>query len=524
MTKVEIKQQKIVNKERKRIYRELSRQDLINRRNAKIAPQNAFISLININKIYDNYVQAVFDFNLNVKEREFLVLVGPSGCGKSTILRIIAGLESITYGDLFINGSYVNDVSAQSRNIAMVFQSYALYPHLNVYENIAFGLRMRHQSKEQINEAVHRVARSLDLEEYLDRKPAKLSGGQRQRVALGRAIVRESKLFLMDEPLSNLDAKLRVQMRNEIVKIHREIKATTIYVTHDQTEAMTMATRIVVMNKGLIQQIGTPSEIYNMPSNKFVAGFIGSPAMNIFKIPYTKGILHYSDDYNFKLTSKDKKTYETFYQNELKNIQKRAMQLETEINASREYAQNITNHRLENKSRVARQKAINKEVFKSFVNELDKGDPDLKKKMKQKKLELQYNVEIIKNDFLTQNEKATEAHLNYLHLNLNKIIDIEKSLSKMIINSGEEVWFGIRPEDIEVLTSKDEQSKNIIQTTINSVELLGREYFLYFNVGNNEYIAKVPATKEYNNGETIYVRFNEERFHLFDIITEKRIK
>ena len=216
MTKVEIKQQKIVNKERKRIYRELSRQDLINRRNAKIAPQIAFISLININKIYDNYVQAVFDFNLNVKEREFLVLVGPSGCGKSTILRIIAGLESITYGDLFINGSYVNDVSAQSRNIAMVFQSYALYPHLNVYENIAFGLRMRRQSKEQINEAVHRVARSLDLEEYLDRKPAKLSGGQRQRVALGRAIVRESKLFLMDEPLSNLDAKLRVQMRNEI--------------------------------------------------------------------------------------------------------------------------------------------------------------------------------------------------------------------------------------------------------------------------------------------------------------------
>ena len=249
----------------------------------------ANLLLKNINKIYDHQVQAVFDFNLEIKDQEFIVFVGPSGCGKSTTLRMIAGLEDISSGELFIDGQKMNDVAPKDREIAMVFQSYALYPFMSVYENMAFGLKIRKIAQKEIDERVHKVAKALAIEEYLDRKPKALSGGQRQRVALGRAIVRHAKVFLMDEPLSNLDAKLRVQMRSEIIRLHERIKATTIYVTHDQTEAMTMASRIVIMKDGYIQQIGTPKEIYNKPKNMFVAGFIGSPATNFVKGIYTKG-------------------------------------------------------------------------------------------------------------------------------------------------------------------------------------------------------------------------------------------
>ncbi len=313
------------------------------------------VKLVNLNKIYPNGVQAVYDFNLEIHDKEFIAFVGPSGCGKTTTLRMIAGLEEITSGMLFIDDKLYNDVAPKDRHIAMVFQSYALYPHKNVFGNMAFGLKMRkipvpkldkngnpiykidkksikkyqkqlklfqtqleiakvnnpssveeverniastlekinyytttpvalqkyvHRPKKEIEERVFQAAKILQLENYLDRKPSELSGGQRQRVALGRAIVRNAKVFLMDEPLSNLDAKLRVQMRTEIIKLHRQMGSITIYVTHDQTEAMTMATRIVVMNNGHIQQIGTPKEIYNHPVNKFVASFIGSPAMN----------------------------------------------------------------------------------------------------------------------------------------------------------------------------------------------------------------------------------------------------
>ena len=235
----------------------------------------ATVSLRNINKVYDNKVQAVFDFNLDVEDQEFIVFVGPSGCGKSTTLRMIAGLEEITSGELVIDGQRMNDVAPKDRDIAMVFQSYALYPHMTVYENMAFGLKLRKMPKEEIDKRVLEAAKILEIEEYLKRKPKALSGGQRQRVALGRAIVRNAKVFLMDEPLSNLDAKLRVQMRSEIIKLHEKIGATTIYVTHDQTEAMTMASRIVVMKDGYIQQIGSPKEIYNHPVNMFVARFVG---------------------------------------------------------------------------------------------------------------------------------------------------------------------------------------------------------------------------------------------------------
>lgn len=237
------------------------------------------VILKNVTKIYDKKV-VINNVDLEIKDKEFVVLVGASGCGKSTILRMIAGLEEITSGEILIDNKKVNDIPPKDRDIAFVFQSYALYPHMTVRENIAFGLKMRKVDKKTIEKKVQEAAEILDLTEYLDRKPKQLSGGQRQRVALGRAIVRNPKVFLMDEPLSNLDAKLRVQMRSEIKKLHEKLQTTFIYVTHDQTEALTMGDRIVVLNNGVIQQVDTPEEIYNNPANTFVAGFIGSPQMN----------------------------------------------------------------------------------------------------------------------------------------------------------------------------------------------------------------------------------------------------
>lgn len=241
----------------------------------------AEVLLKDIIKIYDGEVKAVDRANIEIQDREFMVLVGPSGCGKTTVLRMIAGLEEISDGNLLIDGKRVNDEAPKDRDIAMVFQNYALYPHMSVYENMAFGLRIRKFAKTEIEARVKEAAQILDIEELLDRKPKALSGGQRQRVAVGRAIVRKPKVFLFDEPLSNLDAKLRVQMRAEISALHSRLQATMIYVTHDQTEAMTMGDRIVVMKSGIIQQIGTPLKLYNSPINRFVAGFIGSPPMNI---------------------------------------------------------------------------------------------------------------------------------------------------------------------------------------------------------------------------------------------------
>ncbi|WP_106498116.1 ABC transporter ATP-binding protein [Lentibacillus sp. Marseille-P4043] len=240
----------------------------------------AELRLEHIQKSYDKKAIAVDNFNLHIQDKEFIVFVGPSGCGKSTTLRMIAGLEEITDGELYIDAKKMNDVAPKDRDIAMVFQNYALYPHMNVYDNMAFGLKLRKFKKDEIKQRVDNAAKILGLEAYLDRKPKALSGGQRQRVALGRAIVRDAKVFLMDEPLSNLDAKLRVQMRAEIQKLHQRLQTTTIYVTHDQTEAMTMATRLVVMKDGVIQQVGAPKDVYDSPENMFVGGFIGSPSMN----------------------------------------------------------------------------------------------------------------------------------------------------------------------------------------------------------------------------------------------------
>ena len=240
----------------------------------------ASLSLQHINKTYPNGFEAVKDFNLEIADKEFIIFVGPSGCGKSTTLRMIAGLEEISSGELKIDGRVVNDVEPKDRDIAMVFQNYALYPHMTVFDNMAFGLKLRKVPKDEIKRKVEEAAKILDLEKLLDRKPKALSGGQRQRVAMGRAIVRNPKVFLMDEPLSNLDAKLRVQMRSEIASLHNRLKATIIYVTHDQTEAMTLGTRIVVLKDGVIMQVDSPQKLYNEPNNLFVAGFIGSPQMN----------------------------------------------------------------------------------------------------------------------------------------------------------------------------------------------------------------------------------------------------
>ena len=270
------------------------------------------LSLDKIYKKYPNATQyAVEDFNIDIKDKEFIVFVGPSGCGKSTTLRMVAGLEDITEGEFKIDGKIMNDVAPKDRDIAMVFQNYALYPHMTVFDNMAFGLKLRKFKKDEIKRRVEEAGTILGLSDLLDRKPADLSGGQRQRIAMGRAIVRDAKVFLMDEPLSNLDAKLRVSMRTEIAKIHRRIGATTIYVTHDQTEAMTLADRIVIMSSspnsdktgtvGRVEQIGTPQELYNEPANKFVAGFIGSPAMNFFNVKVASGKLTNNEGLNMDL-------------------------------------------------------------------------------------------------------------------------------------------------------------------------------------------------------------------------------
>lgn len=248
----------------------------------------AGVRLVNVYKTYPGGVTAVSDFSIDIEDKEFIILVGPSGCGKTTTLRMIAGLEEITEGELYIGDKLMNDVAPKDRDIAMVFQNYALYPHMTVFDNMAFGLKLRKVPKDEIRRRVHEAAKILEIEHLLDRKPKALSGGQRQRVALGRAIVRNPKVFLMDEPLSNLDAKLRVQMRLEITKLHQRLQTTFIYVTHDQTEAMTMGTRIVVMKDGFIQQVDTPTALYDNPVNMFVAGFIGSPQMNFINARVVK--------------------------------------------------------------------------------------------------------------------------------------------------------------------------------------------------------------------------------------------
>lgn len=432
-----------------------------------VAPENAFLSCCHINKIYANRVQAVSDFNLDVKEGEFLVLVGPSGCGKSTTLRMIAGLEDITSGELFIDGRYVNKVEPKKRRVAMVFQSYALYPHMSVYENMAFGLegtkeeRMgedgkMHEvrlSKSEIHDRVQKASEALQIVEYLDRKPTQLSGGQCQRVALGRAYVRNAKIFLLDEPLSNLDAKLRVQMRSELVRLHQNLSNTMVYVTHDQTEAMTMADRIVVMKLGQIQQIGTPRQIYDHPANVFVATFIGNPSMNIIKARYQDGVLSIGD-FVYPLTEEQIQLHDQFYQTRVEEKKKQ------------------------------------RDAIASNLAEL----VDSKSKISKHSLEVSL--------------AALEEDIHH---------------SESVLESKEhDIYFGIRPEDIGYHV-EEKDGKHLLEMTVQTSELLGADYILHFLWNGNKVEAKCPADRKMQSGSKIQVRFKESKIHLFDDKSEDAI-
>ena len=556
--KVKKLKEKQLYKQRCRIYDDMVKKQKINSRKIKNAPKDAYISLRHINKIYDNKVQAVFDFNLDIKQREFVVFVGPSGCGKSTTLRMIAGLEDITAGDLFIDKTYANDLHPKDRDIAMVFQSYALYPHMTVAGNMSFGLRIKkfptlkvdennnpvlginkkaikvlqgqynnlnkyydsltndnekldlekdlneikekieylqttpvevyenkHLPKEEIRSRVEKAAQILQISEYLGRKPKALSGGQCQRVALGRAIVKNAKVFLMDEPLSNLDAKLRVAMRSEIIKLHNALNATTIYVTHDQTEAMTMATRIVVMNKGYIQQIGTPIEIYNHPANVFVATFIGSPAMNLISARFVKEDVILPKGTTIKLGKDFKKAVKEFYENEKFSLTKELEELEENFVEKKEYEEKI--------------KDIEEKIKHHSTKILEN---DLKKLQEEYKLCLESN-----------------SRRNYLIDALEKInaLDLKKEIP---------VIFGIRPEDIyqanRILT--DEEVSQEFKLKVSVAELLGHEYYVHTDFEGNEIVSKIHAKTLVNAGDELNLVFDLSKIHLFDTITEKLIR
>ena len=547
---------KALEEQRIRVHNAMNAYEKKHKRERKIAPKGSFISLQHINKIYDNHVQAVYDFNLEINKHEFIVFVGPSGCGKSTTLRMIAGLENITAGDLYIDGVYANDLEPKNRDIAMVFQSYALYPHMSVSGNMSFGLRIRkvptlqydkegkplqainkglikdlereyknlllfkedcktsesekipeidkdleeikakieylkvtpvdvyknkHLPKEVIRERVLNAADILQIREYLDRKPKALSGGQCQRVALGRAIVRNAKVFLMDEPLSNLDAKLRVQMRSEIIRLHNQLKATTIYVTHDQTEAMTMATRIVVMSKGYIQQIGTPIEIYNHPANLFVATFIGSPAMNLLKGRISDGIIKFDNNYQIDLGKEAKEKTLSFYKTELESYKKEKEDL-------------LANF-------VERNLLIEKINHLKTLENNDKNKLDIEK--------IEHELEHV--------TKSNER-LSFLE---DAIIKYEE----FIKNNKFDVVFGIRPEDIyeENKAFTDGKLSEVIDGKVNVAELLGHEYFVHVDFDNEDLVAKIAAKRIINQEENIKLVLDLSKAHIFDAVSTKII-
>ncbi len=442
----------------------------------------AFVSLQNVNKVYPNGVQAVYDFNLEINKHDFIALVGPSGCGKSTTLRMIAGLESITSGSLYIDKAYSNFLQSKDRNIAMVFQSYALYPQMTVYENIAFGLKIRRLPKEEIEKRVFQAAEILDLGDYLDRKPKELSGGQMQRVALGRAIVRQSDLFLMDEPLSNLDAKLRVQMRSEIIRIHKEVGATTIYVTHDQTEAMTMANVIVVMNKGFIQQIGKAIDVYDNPDNLFVATFIGSPAMNIAEADYVGDKLHMGG-VTVTMPAEFKEKYRSFYLKQIDELEKTIADFD-----------NITDEK------IVRMKAA--QIYKK---EEIKTEETKKKK------------------FGGRNGKLKEdsgARRQEVLAELTSLLDRYKQALKQ-----GRVKVGIRPEHVYLADAFTGGKKSeIFNAAPVLVELLGSENILHFDIFGTDFQAKVRQSGAIDANKNLDLVFDTEKIHIFDVESGLAIK
>lgn len=420
-----------------------------------------------VNKVYPNNVHAVIDFNLTINENEFVVFVGPSGCGKSTTLRMLAGLEDISSGEIYIDGVLVNQVAPKDRGIAMVFQNYALYPHMTVRENMAFALEMQGIKKDERNKMVEEAAEIIGLTNYLEKKPKELSGGQRQRVALGRVIVRHPKVFLMDEPLSNLDAKLRASMRVEITKLHKRVNATTVYVTHDQTEAMTMADKIVVMKSGLIQQIGTPDEVYNDPANLFVATFIGSPAMNIFDAKLTKDSLSF-----FGITEKV------------------SSDLFNKLN----------------------------DLYDAFIAETEKDIKDLKDLIDAHPVKL-------RKAFTKKAKKAQEEYLNnpltYENQLKTKLAQLDDAW--LARNSAEKtIKIGIRPSEIYL---SNENKKNLtapITFELEEVENLGHDFLIHLAKDGVKLIVSRLAKDMTNLGNSY--SFDKNSLYYFDPISTKRIK
>lgn len=446
----------------------------------------AFVSLQNVNKVYPNGVHAVYDFNLDINKHDFVALVGPSGCGKSTTLRMIAGLEEISGGALYIDKVYSNYLQSKDRNIAMVFQSYALYPQMTVYDNIAFGLKIRHLPKEEIQERVFRASKILDLGDYLDRKPKELSGGQMQRVALGRAIVRQADLFLMDEPLSNLDAKLRVQMRTEIIRIHREVGATTIYVTHDQTEAMTMANKIVVMNKGFIQQAGRAMDVYNHPNNLFVATFIGSPAMNIVEGDYYGEKLVLDNGLTIPVSAGFQEKYKAFIQSQVRQLEEKLSDFDNisdEMIASMKAAQI---YRKEEKQTLE----LKKKKFKLFAQK--KGNP------------------------VQERQAKRESVLEQMKMLLDHY--------RQVASQGR-VKVGIRPEHVYLANSFDGGSASAaVKAQVALVERLGNESILHFNILGTDFQVKTTRGDQIEIGDEINLVMDTDKIHIFDIDSGLSIK
>ena len=545
-------------------YNRVAAIELANREKEKKPHEGAYVSIQEVNKIYDNLVQAVYDFSLDIKQNEFIVFVGPSGCGKSTTLRMIAGLEEITAGNLFIDNEYANSLPPKDRNIAMVFQSYALYPHMSVYNNMAFALQInsydmplydennkpvmgidekkiqiiekqikeidiqinnvkkynftgkskelldslnlhkdnllakieeikktevhltsrRKYTKQEIDDAVKEAANILQITEFLDRKPKALSGGQRQRVALGRAIVKKAKLFLMDEPLSNLDAKLRVSMRSEIKKIHQTIGATTIYVTHDQTEAMTMADRIVIMNKGYIQQVGHPKEIYDHPANVFVATFIGSPAMNILNVQIRDGVIDFNEFGKLKLNKED--------------VDRIRAAIDNKIHQIEDFEQNGLNAEYE-KEKLVKKESISLDIKKGKFK--SKGVDPL--------------------DNITFDEEEMEMCQELFNKQLDELKSKKETYQKMLDNNTYDVIFGVRPEDVFLKDGnipKEAKPSNVLKAKVSISELLGNEYFIHTDFLNVDFILKTGSANVVDANKEIDMVFDMNKIHIFDPI------
>ena len=480
---------------------------------------DSYVSLRHINKVYPNGVQAVFDFNLDINKNDFVVFVGPSGCGKSTLLRMIAGLEEITAGELYISQVYSNNLSPKDRDIALVFQNYALYPHMSVYDNMAFGLKTRGVDKKIIDERVFKAAEVLQLTEYLDRKPKELSGGQMQRVALGRTIVRNAKIFMMDEPLSNLDAKLRVQMRGEIVRLHENLKATTIYVTHDQTEAMTMATKIVVMNKGHIQQIGTPTEVYNHPSNVFVATFIGSPSMNVIDAKYDHGVVRLNNGFEIKLPERYVLKHDEFYKNEIQKLRERLDNLHFECE--------LLPHSVDKKSL----RKLDGDVDSSIA----KNDSENKVSYSREEMDEIKVHNIVRKAVLTGSNKFSFKSLFKKAKRLptlDELIEKKKNEINELIATYEsyltdehDIKFGIRPEDVKIASEQYSfEVSDKIKLRVEISELLGSEYYAHSTLCDSQFIAKIPSDYEVKSHDDIEVVMNLNKVHLFDIHNKKCIE